>query len=666
MTIVEIAKLAGVSTATVSKIVNGKDISIHPSTRERVLKIVKEYNYTPYGSVRLQAGAKTFLLGILLRDAAASRGILSGILKEAGSHGYGTVVFDSAGDPGSELKHITSLIRHRVDGVIWIPVCAKSTENEHFFPDQGIPVIRLDPEGPADADPPESAAHSLPALRIDHEKIGYLLAQELIKARHKNIVCVGRRGDPALQPVAAGVRKCLFDHQLPREPELITFPAGSAASSPEDRNAQDSLRSGSGETDLTAGISRIFSSGATGVVSADPDLAGDLLDTLGLLRFSVPEDLSIVTVKREEAPEPGHFAFPPRISGISVPLTELGQAAALRLIAQCEKKDSETCASGLFSYPFDHRKSVALPSEFRTKKLVIVGSIHMDTTFHTEALPKPGETIRILSSASGLGGKGANQAVGAARLGARSVLIGKTGNDADSFRIFELLKKEHVSTAGISRCGSMPTGSAYIYLDPDGESAITIHSGANAALTPADIRAAGHIFRGAQYCLLSGELPLPAVTEAAETARENGCSVILKPSAMSGIPDELIRNTDFLIPNRSEAARLCPDAAAPGEQAGFFLSRGAGAVIITLDREGCYLRTAETARFFPAADFPAVDTTGGADAFISAFAVSLCSGLPLETAVRAATYAAGVCISGQGVVSALADRDTLEAYVSRS
>ena len=140
MTINEIASLAGVSISTVSKIVNNKDQNINPETRSRVLKIVKEYNYTPYGMVKNISNAKRFLLGVLLRTASQTNLMLNGILQAAQEQGYNVLLLDSLNSADTELKHITSLCKNNVDGVIWEPVDENSPQHEHYFAEQNISV----------------------------------------------------------------------------------------------------------------------------------------------------------------------------------------------------------------------------------------------------------------------------------------------------------------------------------------------------------------------------------------------------------------------------------------------------------------------------------------------------------------------------------------------
>ena len=160
MTIKEIASLAGVSISTVSKIVNNKDENINPETRSRVLKIVKEYNYTPYGMVKNISSAKSFLLGVLLRTASQTNLMLNGILQAAQEQGYNVLLLDSLNSADTELKHITSLCKNNVDGVIWEPVEENSSQHEHYFAEQNISVCYI------------NGAETLPAYNIDFEKMG--------------------------------------------------------------------------------------------------------------------------------------------------------------------------------------------------------------------------------------------------------------------------------------------------------------------------------------------------------------------------------------------------------------------------------------------------------------------------------------------------------------
>lgn len=199
MTIKEIAQLAGVSISTVSKIVNNKDENINVETRNRVLKIVKDYNYTPYGTAKNTSEAKTFILGVLLKSTPKTNLFLNGIILAAQKNGYSILLYDSAESTSVELKNITSLCKNNVDGVIWEPVSHLSLEYERYFNEQGIETCRINgPDDPA-------------SYSIDFAQMGYEAAQILIRHGHSKLGCLTKQGS-AVPPWSLTVLKnvCLI------------------------------------------------------------------------------------------------------------------------------------------------------------------------------------------------------------------------------------------------------------------------------------------------------------------------------------------------------------------------------------------------------------------------------------------------------------------------
>ena len=206
------------------------------------------------------------------------------------------------------------------------------------------------------------------------------------------------------------------------------------------------------------------------------------------------------------------------------------------------------------------------------------------------------------------------------------------------------------------------TGHAYVYVQENGSSSIVVYGGANSMLSPQDIGGYAHLLDNASFCLLHTELPIQTVEFAAKLAQSKGVQVLLKPCAVSAVSDELMQHVDILLPNRHELALLCPGDAPIEQKAQRFLDRGAKSVIVTLDCEGCYLRDAAHSQYFPAADFPAVDTTGAADAFAATLAVYLSRRYDMVTSIKYATYAAGFSITRQGVPPSLVDKTTMDLY----
>ncbi len=628
MTIKEIAELAGVSISTVSKIVNNKDQYINPATRERVLKIVKEYNYTPYGMVKNLSTSRTFLLGVLMNKAPSSVRMINGIMQTAQAHGYSILLLDSDGNMQQELKHITTLCKNRVDGVIWLPAGEESGQQSHYFAEQGIPVCTID------------SFLSEPSYSIDFAELSYAMTQSLVDRRHTKIACLFDTDSRRFPAMLEGYKRCLFDNQ-------ITF----------DRSLQ--LASGD-----SGSFRQLLESGATGVICSHLPDALSVCRELKTLHYDIPDDFSIVSLKDD----PDDLCSMPRISGPLIPYYEFGSYVCGRLVSILEDTGAPAESEEYLFKPtteMDGTDSIDSPPFLRAKKIVVVGSINTDFTFSVEHIPQSGKTITIQSAVTTPGGKGVNQAIGAARLGRQVSLMGEIGNDVYSSYIMRRLEDEHVATHGIHKDMNQPTGTAYIYIEKNGEGAITILPGANARLLPEKIRSQQFLFEKAGYCLISTEIPMQSAAEAARTARQYGVKTIVKPATAKSLPDELYANTDILVPNRREAAVLCPGCETPEAQADELLRRGAGTVIITLGDKGCYLRSPELSRYFPAVDTVPVDTTGGADAFISALASFLIEGCSLERAIRIAAYAAGFCIARQGVVAALIDRNTLESYIRK-
>ncbi len=624
MTIKEIANLAGVSISTVSKIVNNKDQNINPETRSRVLKIVKEYNYTPYGNVKSISTARSFLIGVLLRRGSQTNLMLNGILCAAQEYGYSVLVYDSGDDMERELRHITSLCKNHVDGIIWEPVSDQSVQNEHYFTEQDISVCYIN-------------GFTEDSFFIDFVRMGYVLTEKLLDYKHMRLACLMKKKSQRSALVLEGFKKCLYDNHIPYSDKMELYISDKEY------------------------FSKIIHHDISGIVSSHFASSLILYEQMERLHYYIPSDLSLVSLK-DDVREGISF---PHISSVKIPYLEFGGYVCRQLIGKCEKKEQDPAYLFETPYTFDNEDSLEPPAFMRVKKLVVVGSINLDVTFNVDMLPQSGKTTTILNSTTTAGGKGANQAVGAAKLHREVTLIGEIGNDADAAFLFDTLERENVTTQGLHRDLNAQTGKAYIYIEQGGESAVTILSGANGNLSAEGIRKRQYLFKNAGFCLLATEIPVDTVMEAARVARECGVKNILKPAALKTIPEELLELTDIFIPNRKEAAALCPVSGTVEAQAEYFLGKGMEAVIITLGEEGCYLKTAEVSRHFPAADFLSIDATGGADAFISAFASYLSEGFSLEHSIRIATYAAGFCVSRQGVVPALADRYTLEMHIRR-
>lgn len=623
MNIKEIAQLAGVAPSTVSKIVNQKDGSISSETRERVLKIVKEYNYTPYAAA-LASPAKTWLLGILLHSSVSFDSTLDGIIKTAQENGYSTLVYNSFSDMEQELKNITSLCKNNVDGIIWEPVSRDSLSYAAHFQNMNIPLMTIGPNG-------GDNSHLIP-----YEEAAYHITQELINRKHRNIACVlreGRRTSAFLN----GYKKCLFDNHMKLDLDMIFY------------DLDDNL------------INKVHNHSISGIISSHYRKAMEFYQLMNTLDYRIPENISLISLKNDTKES---LALPniSEISTYTILNSDFGSYLCNKLITQIEKRSAEP-HSFVQEFHLDNQTTVSAPFSLKAPKITVVGSINIDTYMNVPKLPHSGKTVSTSTSLTYPGGKGVNQSVGAAKLGHHVTLIGNVGSDIDSDYIYKLLNEYSVESFGVKRCLQAKTGKAFVFLEASGHSIISILSGANAILTPKDIQTRKRFFKNTGYCLIQSEIPLDTVAEACRVAHEYGGKTILKPSVCGHIPADILAGVDILIPNEEELSELCPAQAAVPEKAADLMECGVKTVIVTLGDKGCYVRSAALDKYFAAASFPSVDNTGASDAFISALASYLLYGYPLEKAVRIAIYAAGFCVSREGVVPSLIDKRSLETYI---
>ncbi|MGQ9914979.1 MAG: ribokinase [Thermogutta sp.] len=296
----------------------------------------------------------------------------------------------------------------------------------------------------------------------------------------------------------------------------------------------------------------------------------------------------------------------------------------------------------------------------KTPHVVVVGSSNTDMVVKTAELPKPGETVVGGTFVMAAGGKGANQAVAAARLGAKTTFIAKVGDDLFGRQAVAGYQKEGIDTRWVLRDPARPTGVALILVDQRGENLISVASGANEALSPEDMDAAAEVLRSADIVVMQLETPLPTVCRAAEIAAAAGVPVILDPAPAPNhpLPEELLRHVTYLKPNESEAERLTgvavTDVASAQAAADRLLAAGPRAVIVTLGPRGALVvEKAGAGTAIPAHVVSAVDTTAAGDAFSGALAVALARGEPLLDAARFAAVAGALAASRMGAQPSL-------------
>jgi ribokinase len=298
-----------------------------------------------------------------------------------------------------------------------------------------------------------------------------------------------------------------------------------------------------------------------------------------------------------------------------------------------------------------------------TKKIVVVGSCNTDMVIKAERLPVPGETILGGTFFMNPGGKGANQAVAASRMGGNVTLISRTGNDVFGKQSVMLYNTENIKTDYIFSDPKHPSGVALITVDSNGENCIVVASGANAYLLPADIDKAISEIENADLVLLQLEIPIETVEYVAEIANRKGVKVILNPAPARALSDNLLRNTYIIIPNKNEAEILSGirvmDVESARQAADIISAKGVDIVVITLGSQGALIKDKEEYHFVEAVKVDAVDTTAAGDTFCGSVCVGLAEGKSVLEAVQLAARASAITVTRMGAQTSIPYRNEL-------
>ena len=296
------------------------------------------------------------------------------------------------------------------------------------------------------------------------------------------------------------------------------------------------------------------------------------------------------------------------------------------------------------------------------KPIVVLGSINADLVSRSARLPQLGETVAGSAFAIYPGGKGANQAVAAAKLGAPVWMLGAVGDDAFAPMLIESLRSAGVDESRVARCTGT-SGVALIHTSDAGENSIVVVAGANAEVTPDYVLSQREAIEGASALLLQLEIPIESVTLAASLARAAGVPVILDPAPARALPAQLLECVTWLTPNDSEARVLLDQQQHP-DMAPALLASGAANLLLKRGEVGATLATADgQVHSVPAFEVTAVDTTAAGDAFNAGFAVSLVQGADSRDAARFASAVAAISVTRAGAQPSMPTLAELEAFL---
>jgi len=308
-------------------------------------------------------------------------------------------------------------------------------------------------------------------------------------------------------------------------------------------------------------------------------------------------------------------------------------------------------------------------ADVTSRRVLVVGSANVDFTVAASRLPGVGETVSGGTLLVNHGGKGANQAVAARRLGAEVRFVGCVGDDASGRDIRAALRAEGIGIDGMMVTAEAATGTALIVVDGEGRNQIVVAPGANWRLTAEHVRSRADEFAWAQVVMCQLETPLETLAVALAEARRRGLITVLNPAPVrDGISDDVWRLVDYLTPNEGEAERLSGvtvrDARSAAAAARVLRGRGIGTVVVTRGAAGSLASTARGDIEVPAFQVQPVDTTAAGDAFNGALAVGLAGGEPLADALRFASAAAAVACTRRGAQPSLATRADVERLLS--
>lgn len=302
-------------------------------------------------------------------------------------------------------------------------------------------------------------------------------------------------------------------------------------------------------------------------------------------------------------------------------------------------------------------------------KLVVLGSVNADHVLQVPSFPRPGETLHGSGYAVIPGGKGANQAVAAARLGADVAFIACVGDDSFGINIRDAFKADGMNVDAVMVEKNTPTGIAMIQVAATGENSICISGEANNCLTPARVKPFEYLIKAAEMLLMQLETPIATIKSAAETAHSAGTLVVLNPAPAQPLSDQLLKLVDIITPNETEAEQLTgiqvTDLSSAQQAADALHNKGIKTVMITLGSEGVWVSQNGTGQQIKGFSVNAVDTTAAGDTFNGALLTRLLEKATMEEAIRFAHAAAAITVTGKGAQTSIPYRQDVEQFLTQ-
>lgn len=632
MNIRDIAAAAHVSVATVSKIMNHKDSEISDQTRQKVLKVIKEYQYTPYANLKTAFHSnKSQTIAFISQDELFSSDFIFAIEKEAAQLGYSLIVCHLIQPYSDSIRKYMKILEARnVEGILLGLTTPELLEEAISNNDSSIPLAAITAYPSNDCTIfyanyriiAENAVKEL--VRLGHQKIGCIVdPSDVVRAN----ACIDGYKNALIPLSQYGTDYYVVDHAVSRH-------------------------------DLLEDVHRLLQAKITALFCQTTLLANAVYEILKEEKYYIPNNISVIC---GEATQHSRY-FIPALSSFSFCNDEIATHSVEYLIRCIESRSSTRVKTFHFDPIFTPGESIAPPPSMG-KQILVIGNCNTDINIHIPQMPAGGELLKTNNISIIPGGKAVAQAVGAGKLDGTVYVLGCIGNDSEGNNIRNSLKEAYVHIEGLTTLSSLPTGKAYIVVPDTGNSTVISYPGANSAYTLTHLRPFKHLFETSDYCLLSTELNEDLIQYVIRKCEKNNIQLFVKPSSVDHFSEELFPKISYFIPNSYELDCIIPGNESYEEKAYQIFQKGCKNIIVTLGGNGCYLKNEQYSLHIPAANFNVVDTTGAANCFIAALSVSLSKGNSLLYAICYATYAAGISITQPGVQTSFPDKRQLEIYL---
>ncbi len=500
MTIKDIAEAAGVSISTVSKVINKKDESISPETRRRIMQVVKEYHYTPYGEVLANKSQRSFMLGIVYDEDGGNDLVLAPLGRAASQHHY-SVVVTMGKTPEEENRSFQVLASQNVDGIIWYPVKGSHFDSQEYTKKHGIPVLSMDFRRRCDAD----------NICFDFYELGYQMTSTMIDRGHERILCLLHIPGSRAMLLSQGYRQCMQDHGLTVDDSFIYV-----------------WKDYSSEPDLNL-------ADYTAVVCYDMFLARKLAELAERADLSVPEDLSVATVGNGD-----RWMSYENISSLARPPQELARFIVNKLVDMIEGIPNDEVFVHCFDY--NHQRSIDVPKNLREKCLMTIGPVAMETVLQVPEHADGGTKHYAKSQEDVIGGGGFKQVLAAKDLGVTCYPVWRIGNDVAGRKIYRALKSEQVNMECVTMDSLVETPQIYtIYTGMHKERIFYGTSEMQNILS--DMEEKRNVLRRCHFCLVQNGTDINKLGELIKLAHKYEVKVIVKAGV--GTQQELASLSDY-------------------------------------------------------------------------------------------------------------------------